>query len=325
MEKMIKKRIDQVKEKGHQRLTVLLIPHGFDKSFHFQISIFTIFFLVGLLFAIVGIAVLGIVKYNNTRIQINALASVYGKYFDEYIEYSENLGDIRDDFTSLTENLQEIHSLVDGESEELLKLPEESDSEDLANNELKLEEAADKDLMLGRSYLSEIYGYRSVRVAMDRNRALVDSVFDFLDTRYGIMNSLPFGEPLMSYNLTSYYGMRRSPTFGYMEFHDGVDLANVPGTPIYATGDGKVYRAIYSPRGYGNHIVLAHANGYYSLYGHCTRLLVREGDYVHKNQMIGTVGATGNVTGPHVHYEVWIGESNRTDPMDYMKVGLGQY
>ncbi|MBW9225543.1 hypothetical protein JQ309_08120 [Leptospira interrogans] len=44
MEKEIRKRLDRVKEKGHQRLTVLLIPHGFDKSFHFQISVFTIFF-----------------------------------------------------------------------------------------------------------------------------------------------------------------------------------------------------------------------------------------------------------------------------------------
>ncbi|EPG73830.1 peptidase, M23 family [Leptospira fainei serovar Hurstbridge str. BUT 6] len=325
MEKMIKKRIDQVKEKGHQRLTVLLIPHGFDKSFHFQISIFTIFFLVGLLFSIVGIAVLGIVKYNNTRIQINALASVYGKYFDEYIEYSAKLDDIQDDFLTLTENLQEIHSLTDGQAEELLKLPDDSDIDGVAFNELKTEETADKDLMLGRSYLSEIYGYRTVRVSMEKNRALVDSVYDFLDTRYGIMNALPFGEPLTSYNLTSYYGMRRSPTFGYMEFHDGVDLANVPNTPIYSTGDGRVYRAIHSPRGYGNHIVIQHANGYYSLYGHCTRLLVKEGDTVYKGQLIATVGSTGNVTGPHVHYEVWIGESNRTDPMDYMKVGIGQY
>ncbi|EMO25107.1 hypothetical protein LEP1GSC170_4133 [Leptospira interrogans serovar Bataviae str. HAI135] len=46
MEKQIRKRLDRVKEKGHQRLTVLLIPHGFDKSFHFQISVFTIFFFL---------------------------------------------------------------------------------------------------------------------------------------------------------------------------------------------------------------------------------------------------------------------------------------
>ncbi|EMM82598.1 hypothetical protein LEP1GSC116_0155 [Leptospira interrogans serovar Icterohaemorrhagiae str. Verdun HP] len=46
MEKEIRKRLDRVKEKGHQRLTVLLIPHGFDKSFHFQISVFTIFFFL---------------------------------------------------------------------------------------------------------------------------------------------------------------------------------------------------------------------------------------------------------------------------------------
>ncbi|PJZ69949.1 peptidase M23 [Leptospira perolatii] len=325
MEKMIKKRIDQVKEKGHQRLTVLLIPHGFDKSFHFQISIFTIFFLVGLLFSIVGIAVLGIVKYNNTRIQINALASVYGKYFDEYLEYSEQLEDIEDDFVTLTENLQEVHSLIDGDSDELLKLADESDIEHQAHTELKTEEVSDKDLMLGRSYLSEIYGYRSVRVSMEKNKSLMESVYDFLDSRYGVMNSLPFGEPLFSYNLTSYYGMRRSPTFGYMEFHDGVDLANVPGTPIYSTGDGRIFRAVHSSRGYGNHIVVQHANGYYSLYGHCTKILVRDGENVRKGQLIATVGSTGNVTGPHLHYEVWVGDSNRTDPMEYMKVGFGQY
>ncbi|TQE81677.1 M23 family metallopeptidase [Leptospira noguchii] len=320
MEKQIRKRLDRVKEKGHQRLTVLLIPHGFDKSFHFQISVFTIFFLFSLLVSILGIAVFGIVKYNNTRKQINALSQVYGKYFDEYIEYSEQLEGVQDDFLALTENLEEIYSLIDGHGDEMLKLPDESDIETIALAELKTEESSDKDLMLGRSYLSEIYGYRTARVYMDKHRPLMDSVYDFLNLRYDVMDAIPFGEPLYSYNLTSYFGTRRSPTTGYMEYHDGIDLANVPGTPIYATGNGKIHRVIYSNRGYGNHIVIQHANGYFSLFGHCTKIFVKDGQQIRKGNLIATVGSTGNVTGPHLHYEIWIGESNRTDPMEYLKV-----
>ena len=77
----IKKQIDKVKEKGHQRMTILVIPHGYDSSFHFQISHFTILFFLGLTLGLLSLAIFGIVRSNNTQTQINQLSKIYGTYF----------------------------------------------------------------------------------------------------------------------------------------------------------------------------------------------------------------------------------------------------
>ncbi|MCS0635012.1 peptidoglycan DD-metalloendopeptidase family protein [Streptomyces sp. LP05-1] len=86
-------------------------------------------------------------------------------------------------------------------------------------------------------------------------------------------------------------------------YHTGLDLVAPSGTPIYAPADGKVVKA--GPGGsYGNETNLRHAGGVITLYAHQTSIKVSVGDTVKRGQQIGTVGATGNVTGPHLHWEV---------------------
>ncbi|QJT03000.1 peptidoglycan DD-metalloendopeptidase family protein [Streptomyces asoensis] len=86
-------------------------------------------------------------------------------------------------------------------------------------------------------------------------------------------------------------------------YHTGLDLVATSGTPIYAPADGKVVHA--GPGGsYGNETEIQHADGVITLYAHQTTIKVSVGDSVKRGQQIGTVGATGNVTGPHLHWEV---------------------
>ncbi|MFD9394380.1 peptidoglycan DD-metalloendopeptidase family protein [Streptomyces sp. NPDC060000] len=86
-------------------------------------------------------------------------------------------------------------------------------------------------------------------------------------------------------------------------YHTGLDLVATSGTPIYAPADGKVVHA--GPGGsYGNETEIQHADGVITLYAHQTSIKVSVGQTVKRGQQIGTVGATGNVTGPHLHWEV---------------------
>ncbi len=85
--------------------------------------------------------------------------------------------------------------------------------------------------------------------------------------------------------------------------HNGVDIAGPVGTEIYAAADGIVDTALYSTDGYGIHIVLKH-DGYKTLYGQCSKLLVSKGREVKQGQLIAYMGSTGNSTGPHLHFEV---------------------
>lgn len=107
--------------------------------------------------------------------------------------------------------------------------------------------------------------------------------------------------------LTSGYGWR---IFGGSEFHYGIDIANSPGTAIVASTDGVVsYAAPLST--YGNCIILTHSiDGeiFTSVYAHLNSINVSVGDVVSKGQNIGAMGSTGRVTGPHLHFEIHIGE-----------------
>ena len=120
-----------------------------------------------------------------------------------------------------------------------------------------------------------------------------------------------FMVPLSSYTFTSGFKWR------WGKLHSGVDLAVDEGTPVYAADNGKVIVAEDSGNGYGNYIILDHQNGYKTLYGHNSELLVSVGDIVAKGDKIALSGNTGNSTGPHLHFEIHVGDE-KVDPQQYV-------
>jgi murein DD-endopeptidase MepM/ murein hydrolase activator NlpD len=86
-------------------------------------------------------------------------------------------------------------------------------------------------------------------------------------------------------------------------WHSGIDLAAARGTPVMATLPG-IATVILSATGYGLHVIIDHGGGLSSLYGHLDTVLIETGDAVMAGEVIGTVGATGNATGPHLHFEI---------------------
>jgi len=112
--------------------------------------------------------------------------------------------------------------------------------------------------------------------------------------------------------------------FGYRwgVLHAGIDLANSIGTPIYAVSDGFVVDA-GPTAGYGMWVKLLHADGTVTLYGHVNTTLVSVGQRVMAGDQIATMGNRGNSTGPHLHFEVLLGGSQRIDPVPWLaKRGL---
>jgi murein DD-endopeptidase MepM/ murein hydrolase activator NlpD len=112
--------------------------------------------------------------------------------------------------------------------------------------------------------------------------------------------------------------------FGYRwgVLHAGIDLANSIGTPIHAVSDGVVIDA-GPTAGYGMWVKLRHADGTVTLYGHVNTTMVRVGERVMAGDQIATMGNRGNSTGPHLHFEVLLGGSQRVDPVPWLaKRGL---
>ena len=116
--------------------------------------------------------------------------------------------------------------------------------------------------------------------------------------------ALPFAEttPVAGYT-SSGFGYRIHPIQNNLRFHYGTDFAADAGTEILAFADGTVLAA-GEDAGYGNYVKLDHGDGYVTLYGHCSQLLVSEGTHVSRGQTIALVGATGQATGPHLHFEL---------------------
>jgi lipoprotein NlpD len=139
-------------------------------------------------------------------------------------------------------------------------------------------------------------------VAPDRLRALAQN--DALES-----GALRFAWPVNG-RLTSRYGWRRS------RMHEGIDIGARSGTPVRAAESGRV---IYASRlgGYGNVVVLRHGDRYETVYAHNRRFHVAKGARVHKGDVIAEVGATGNASAPHLHFEVRRNDDPR-DPLLFL-------
>lgn len=120
-----------------------------------------------------------------------------------------------------------------------------------------------------------------------------------------------------SYELTSSFGPRISPTYGTADFHTGQDFAAAAGTPTEAVARGVVVFAGWSGS-YGNLVRIRHANGVETWYAHLSAEDVVEGDAVEKGDAVGAVGSTGNSTGPHLHLEVRVNDEP-VDPMPWLR------
>ena len=111
--------------------------------------------------------------------------------------------------------------------------------------------------------------------------------------------------PIEGARLTSGFGARRHPLLGYTKMHKGVDFGAPTGTPIMAAGDGVVEKADWFSS-YGKYVRIRHNGTYSTAYAHMSRINVRAGQKVKQGQVIGAVGTTGRSTGPHLHYEVLV-------------------
>lgn len=134
----------------------------------------------------------------------------------------------------------------------------------------------------------------------------VDFLSERADEVYKSIRSLPMGYPLYG-RIVSAYGWRKSPFGRGYEFHTGLDIDAPEGSPVKATADGKVSFAGRFPD-YGNTVIIDHSSGYSTLYAHLSKVKVKSGQQVRAGDVVGYVGSTGRSTGPHLHYEVIVGD-----------------
>lgn len=147
----------------------------------------------------------------------------------------------------------------------------------------------------------------------------LDEITILAEEKEKLLAAIPAIQPINNEDLArmaSGYGWRSDPFTKARKKHWGMDFTSPKGTPIYASGDGKITRADNNASGYGKHIRIDHGYGYLSLYAHLSNYNVKQGQKVKRGDLIGFVGNTGRSEAPHLHYEVWK-DNERINPINF--------
>ncbi len=146
-----------------------------------------------------------------------------------------------------------------------------------------------------------------------------DDILGMAGDKEKMLSAIPAIQPVSNKELrrlASGFGMRVHPIYKVKMMHPGIDFSAPQGTPVYATGGGKVSVVKTNFAGYGNQIIIDHGYGYQTRYAHLQDFNIKQGQKVERGQCIGYVGNTGTSTAPHLHYEIFK-EGERVNPVHY--------
>ena len=302
--KWLKKKWDQFVEKGHERMTIMLIPHNEKRIFNFQISKFTILFFIFLFVVVLGTSTYAYIRNAEVKSKERKLLMSYNDIRSVLLNYEKITHEVGSTLNDIKPDIEEIYELSAG-------------SEDKDNLwKLKADEKRLKELNKIKNILPyEIFKLNKIKKDMQCSINTARTVKNFIKARSDVIHRIPHDVPNYGH-ITSLFGWRRDP-FGHgRDFHYGIDIAAARGTPIRATAPGEVVHAGWGG-GYGKMIRIKHKYGFETVYAHCQSLNVEVGKTVQKGQVIAYVGMTGNATGNHCHYEVRLG-NQPINPYPYM-------
>lgn len=146
-----------------------------------------------------------------------------------------------------------------------------------------------------------------------------DEILDLAKDKSKMLASIPAIQPIANQELTrlaSGFGIRIHPILKVRKLHTGLDYSAPRGTPIYATGDGKIITVKTNFGGYGKEVEIDHGYGFVTKYAHMESFNVKQGQKIKRGECIGYVGNTGRSTAPHLHYEI-IKDGQKINPVHY--------
>jgi murein DD-endopeptidase MepM/ murein hydrolase activator NlpD len=297
-------------QKGKQRFTVMFIPHSEKKILNFHISVFSLVFLSLLLcILILGFFYLS-TYFTRSEAQLNDLT--------QNLETStKSLEQYRDEIKNVSKTIEGFKNSMS----ELMEVIKGNDYNALINT-YRGGEVIPSDGPVERE--EEIRELQALVAEITNSIGPLTEVKDILLRQKELLEDTPnlwpiYGKGRRIGNITDYFGPGKHPLTGKFRIHKGVDIAWSTGTPIVATANGVVRGVDYNSAGLGHYITIQHKYGFFTRYGHLQKALVTRGQVVSRGDIIGYMGSSGLSTGPHLHYEVWMG-IQVVDPMQYLNI-----
>ena len=348
VKKYFKKKWAVFKEKGYERITLMIIPHNRKNLLSFQLSKFTIGFISFIIITIFLNFFLSWKFQKDIKEKFSSLYSTDQTFYSEHKQYLHKFENISESQSNIKNSIKKILELINEDQygisffstsermheQAIEQIRNESHDFYLTMNEL-LERKKTTGFSFGSltdsflkgfeddqmndhfQYNNEVIAYRKLYLEVQQIIQSLTILESFLRECEEVRKSSPYYWPIAGGYITSKYGPRFSPFGHETEFHLGIDLANQEGTPVYAAADGTIASASKS-NGYGKTIRINHRFGYKTLYAHLRTILVKYGKFVQKGDMIGRLGSTGRTTGPHLHFEVKMGEKH-IDPFPFLR------
>lgn len=293
-------------EYGHEKMTIMFIPHDEKRIFNFQISKFTISFFIILLGTVITTSSFAYMNSTQVKTEEEQLIENYLEIRSQLKNYEEMTKEVSTIMSEIRPEIEDLYQMAAGseDAEEIWQMMQEYDLA-YGNKLDNLEKVLPK----------EVFELKELQSDIKCATNTVKTVRSFVDVRSKVIGNTPSIIPTRGH-ITSLFGWRRSPFGAGRDFHTGIDIAAPEGTPIRAAAPGKVYMTGWGG-GYGNMVRIQHKYGFRTVYAHCSRLAVKTEDYVKKGTIVGYVGHTGASTGNHLHYEVRLGDLP-INPYPYM-------
>lgn len=282
-------------------LTVMIIPHTGDGPKSLKISVrflhfISIFLILSMTFSFLWVYDYTYMKDQNESLNYTNLENekIIEEYYKDYLTLYQDIKIINEKMIELEEleNQVRIQNGFDPTKSYFSK----------SNQNLLVEQDKTKVQASTLNINEAIETVENIKEAIPEKEKSLNELIILMEDRNEVLLSIPSLYPATG-RVTSRFGYRSDPITGRKTFHEGYDIANSYGTPIYATADGIV---TFSGRnsGYGNEIIINHGNGFETVYAHNSKNIVKKGDFVRKGQVIAYMGSTGRSTGAHLHYEV---------------------
>lgn len=292
----------------------MLIPHSERRTFSLQLSVFTLLFLA-ILFAVIlsGFFILST--------HFTATNERMAKVTRSLTESELSLETVGDEIIALQAAMEEFRTSV----ENLLHL---LSSQNVIATVMAVSGSSDGDLsaFINQSRVAETMGpdvseLRQLRASIDGAMTPLADLNNTVTAQLELLVDIPTLWPVRGGGgwVTFEFGPQRHPFTNAFYIHRGIDIGMRQGAEIVATANGTVQAVGFERYNLGNVVELQHKYGFVTRYGHLDRVLVHEGQTVQRGDLIGLMGSTGLSTGPHVHYEVIIGDQYR-NPREFLRV-----
>ena len=303
-------------EVGSRKITIMIVPHSEKKPLNFQTSIFAmssaLVILVALLFSFV---------FFNTR-SVNSKAE-NSRLIENNTKLQANLDELRDENNNLLQTAKRFQDSL-SKSLDLVGIDQVSSSSQDSFTGGDLSSLFDmKELSEGT--MQETADIRQLANYLDNSIQPLEQIAKMLESQGTLFSDIPSVWPLKGGigHVSMAFGQNEHPITHQWYIHKGMDFSTWrTGDPVIATANGQVVTAMYDSI-FGNSVIIKHKHGFYTRYAHMNSIRVKKGQYVSQGDVIGTLGNTGMVTGPHLHYEVHIG-SDVVDPAKYVNVKLAK-